>query len=291
MTLIELVVAMVLVAIIVGATIYFVYPLRQAVDLTVRADLTDAADNTLQRMGREIRLALPNSVRLATNGGSRFVEFLAVSTAGRYRADGYAGTLPAGTPCNGAGLPDSDQLEFGVLDDCFKPIGTVGATIGVANRLVLNNFGTGFADQNAYETSADQNWRQISAVATAGTNDRIRFTTIAASFRRELHDSTGKRFYVISGPVTYECNLLAHTVTRRSGYVIAANQPDDPTEFVGGTAAVIADDVADCAFSYSANVAAQVGLLTLLLTLSRNRSDGGNETVTLYHAVHVSNVP
>ena len=29
----------------VGATLYFVYPLRQAVDLTTRAELTDIADN------------------------------------------------------------------------------------------------------------------------------------------------------------------------------------------------------------------------------------------------------
>src|SRR4030088_2445458 len=94
LTLIELVVAMVLIAIIVGATIYFVYPLRQAVDLTTRAELTDIADNALQRIGREVRSALPNSVRVSTSGSSKFVEFLAVRTAGRYRAD--AGSVSAG---------------------------------------------------------------------------------------------------------------------------------------------------------------------------------------------------
>ena len=50
---------MVVVAIIVGATIYFVYPLRQATDVTVRATLTDIADNALQRIGRDVRFAPP----------------------------------------------------------------------------------------------------------------------------------------------------------------------------------------------------------------------------------------
>jgi hypothetical protein len=34
-----------------------------------------------------------------------------------------------------------------------------------------------------------------------------------------------------------------------------------------------------------------VGLLTLRLTLSAPRSDGGSESVSLYQSVHVVNVP
>src|SRR3954467_11805969 len=83
LTLIELVVSMVLVAIIIGATLYFAYPLRQAVDLTTRAELTDIADNALQRIAREVRSALPNSVRVDPSG--KFLELMPVRTAGRYR--------------------------------------------------------------------------------------------------------------------------------------------------------------------------------------------------------------
>src|SRR5712692_3016913 len=86
-TLIEMVIAIVLVSIIVATTIFFVYPVRQAADLSTRAELTDIADNALQRIGREVRLALPNSVRVTTSGSSAFLEFLPVRTAGRYRAD------------------------------------------------------------------------------------------------------------------------------------------------------------------------------------------------------------
>src|SRR3954470_11350502 len=83
-TLIEMVVAIVLVAIVVGATVFFANPVRQAADLTTRAALTDVADNALQRIGREVRLALPNSVRSST---AYFVEFVPVRSAGRYRAE------------------------------------------------------------------------------------------------------------------------------------------------------------------------------------------------------------
>src|SRR3979411_856177 len=98
-TLIELVVAMVLVAIILGATIYFVYPLRQAVDLTTRAELTDIADNALQRIGREVRSALPNSVRV--DPSHQFLELLPVRDSGRYRAEPSGagrGAPPGGHP-------------------------------------------------------------------------------------------------------------------------------------------------------------------------------------------------
>jgi len=63
-TLIELVVAIVITGIVLAMTVYFANPVRQSVDLAGRADLTDAADNALQRIGRDVRLALPNSVRV-----------------------------------------------------------------------------------------------------------------------------------------------------------------------------------------------------------------------------------
>lgn len=287
-TLIEMVVAIVLVAIVVGATLYFALPVRQAADLAIRAELTDAADNALQRMARDLRLALPNSVRRDVSG--QFVEFLAVHTAGRYRADGYGTGTPVGATCDGVS-GDSDQLAFDIADDCFKPIGLIPATISGASghRLVLNNYGQNFAGQNAYEaeTSAERNWRAIgaTATATAGSNDRVRFTPATDSFKRPLHDSPGRRFFIISGPVTYAC--AAGELRRYSGYAIASTQPVSGM----GSGNVIAKNVSACAFEYEDAVAPQIGLLTVTLTLSKALSGGGAETVRLFHAIHVRNVP
>ncbi len=301
-TLIELVLAMVLVGIIIATTVYFFYPVSQSVDLAGRAELTDIADNALQRIGREVRLALPNSVR--TDGSKKFVEFLPIRTAGRYRADGGGASGVADCPDTGAGVPASDQLSFdGIVDTCFKSIGTVVdvGTITTDDFLVFNNYGTGFSGQNAYATSGTLNRRKLSALPGTAEATRVRFAfTSGTALDRALHDSPGKRFFVVIGnnttglpeAVTYECNPTAGTLTRRWGYTMVET-PTSPPTFAGAsaTSALIASNVTDCNFDYAPNVAPQIGLLTLRLTLTKTLSGGATETVSLYHAVHVSNVP
>ncbi|HWA36928.1 MAG TPA: prepilin-type N-terminal cleavage/methylation domain-containing protein [Burkholderiales bacterium] len=294
-TLIELVVSLVVLAILTALVVYFIYPVRQAVDVAMRAELTDIADHALQRISREVRLALPNSVRVTASGGAQFLEFLPVVTAGRYRAEG--GGVSGGTDCpdTGAGQPASDQLTFGIADTCFKSLGPLlnGAAITTNDFVVVNNYGAGFADQDAY-LDTTSNRRRIQATAVEAGPDRQRLVIAAGTFDAGLHDSPGKRFYVVTGngatllPVTYECTA-GGILLRRSGYPRTQAQP---TSFSSGVAQRLASRITACAFEYSASVVApQVGLLTLRLTLSAPRSDGGSESVSLYQSVHVVNVP
>lgn len=287
LSLIELVVAIVVVAIIVAVVGYFLLPLRQAVDLTVRAELTDAADNALQRIGREVRLALPNSVRIP-GGSGQVVEFLPVVTAGRYRVEGYGAGAPIGTPCS-PGVPESDRLLFGAVDTCFKTIGTVEAAITDAHRLVLNNYGEGFPGQNAYEAAGAVNWRQIAnPVPVAGSHDRINFTS-GTALDRTLHDSPGRRYYVVADPVSFSCDLGTGRLTRHEGY--GAPQPAQPTGGALGAGNLLAGNVSRCVFEYQPNVAPGIGVVTLRLGLSKALSGGGVETIELVHAIHVRNLP
>lgn len=289
LTLIELVVVIVVMSIIVGTLIYFAAPVRQAVEVGVRAELTDAADNALQRIGRDVRLALPNSVVVGCTG--ECVQFIPVRTAGRYRGDASGAGCDTGGDTGG-----SDELTFDVADGCFKSIGAVrnATTTIVANPgalatndyLVLNNYGTGFAGQDAYATVAPLNRAQLSgAVEQGGVRERINFVTpvtfASMTFTRALHDSPGRRFFIVTTPVTYDCS--GGVLRQWSGYAYGAAHTT-------GTAAIIADG-ATCAFEYAPAVSGQMGLLTLRLTLSRAISAGRSETVSLYHSVHVSNVP
>jgi MSHA biogenesis protein MshO len=286
-TLIELVLTIVIVGIIVAAIAFFINPLRQGTDIALRAELTDIADNALQRMGRDVKLALPNSVRTATAGTSEFVEFIAVRTAGRYRADG--GGPSGGVDCDdddaALAAPDDDQLSFDLPDRCFKTLGKLpGAVATGSDQLVLNNYG--FPDQDAYQTAGTLNRVVVAAVDTSEAGrDRVSFAP--TTFVRSLHDSPGKRFFVITGPVTYECDLAAGRILRHSGYALSAAQP---TVF-GGTPALVAEHVSICEFEYAPSVSAQIGLLTLRLRLQRQLFGGASETVSLYHAVHVNNAP
>lgn len=289
-TLIELVVAIVIVGIIVAVVIFFLNPLRQSTDIALRAELTDIADNALQRIGRDVKLALPNSIRVddASVPGSVFLEFLAVRTAGRYRAEGGGPTI-VGENCSvddGSGIPDSDQLVFDAPETCFTTLGKLPGAVAANDRLVLNNYG--FPDQNAYQTAGTLNWVTVTSVDTSHPDrDRIEFGS--TTFQRALHDSPGKRFFVVSGPVTYRCDMTTGTITRHDGYL--PQLAPQPTVF--GAGSLIAEHVlggTGCSFDY-ANVGPQLGLLTMRITLRRALFGGANETVSLYHAVHVNNTP
>lgn len=275
-TLIELVLAMVIVGIVVAATVYFVYPVQQSAELADRAELTDIADNALQRIGREARLALPNSLRYPGGCGTACIEFIPVRTAGRYRSE------PSGAGCDtAADASGSDELAFDAAETCFKSIGRLpdAATITASDFLVLNN--TALSGQDAYATAGTLNRVQISqADEQASARERINFAS--STFVRTLHDSPGKRFFIVTTPVTYVCS--AGTLTRYSGYAFGA-------AYTTGTAALIAANVSACNFIYVQNVSPQIGLLTLQLTLAKSLSATKTETVALYYAVHVSNVP
>lgn len=313
-TLIELVVTIVLTAIVLGALVFFVYPLRQAVDINARAELTEAADSALRRLGRDIRLALPNSVRVVTDASGRaYLEYFAVRTAGRYRADGQGagGGSLANCAANDATLsplqPNNDQLSFDVsADTCFKTIGIVpdrSTIVAGSDYLVLNNFGSGFTGQDAYAAGSPPatNRVLITAASDDATLPQSQIQISSVTFSRTLHDSVGKRFFVISGPVAYVCDPLAGTLTRYWNYAIQANQcvgqaaaPCSGSTNMppaGASSALLATQVTACQFNYSQNVSPQAGLLTMLMSLSKNVSSGIAEQVSLYHAIHVSNVP
>lgn len=254
-------------------------PVLGYVDTARRAELTDAADTALRRIGRDVRLALPNSVRVTVAGGVTYLEFLLVRTGGRYRLE--SGSVA--NPCPG-GLAD-DVLSFSAADTCFKTIGNIPniGQVTANDFVVVFNLPPGTPNASAYQfAGTGGNKGQISAplpVAFAG-EDRITIDPLTTF----TFESPGRRFFIIEGPVTYACDPAAGTLTRHAGYAIAAVQPPPPALPAG---ALLASRVTACAFTYDASMAAQqAGLVTLRLTLSR---DG--ETVTLYHAVHISNVP
>ena len=104
-TLVEMIVVMVITGIIGGMVAIFIRaPVQGYMDSARRAELTDIADTALRRMARDVRSAVPNSVRLS---GSTVIEFLPTRDGGRYRAN---------TPGN--------VLNFGTLDGSFDIVGT-----------------------------------------------------------------------------------------------------------------------------------------------------------------------
>jgi MSHA biogenesis protein MshO len=257
-TLIESVMVIAITGIVIAVVAIFIVPATTAYfSSSARAQLGDAADTALRRMSRDLTQALPNSARVSASGMS--VELIPVSGAARYAAE------PPGA------------LQFGVAP--IPNFSIVGPTLKLSHagqQLAWYNLGTGIPDADAYTLS---NVR----TATTGAGNVASVTVAGAALPTSLQ-APPYRVYAIEPPVSYRCDTTAKTLTRYSGYGFNAIQPDPPS---GGTSAVLARDVSACSFNFNPGaVAARYGLVTLQISLTR---DG--ETVTLYHAVHVDNMP
>jgi MSHA biogenesis protein MshO len=288
-TLIELAITIALVGILGALIVNFVQPVRSYIDSSRRAALADAADIALRRMGRDLRLALPNSVRVTNSGTVYYIELLLVRTGGRYRLESDPADTTATCPDGSSSSAASNVLTIGSADTCFKTLGDIpriGEVVTGSDYVVVFNLQPGTDKADAYQTACGAvcNKSLISTAANGAGSERIEFASNTFTY-----ESPGNRFFIIEGAVSYICDPSAKTLTRRSGYTIVATQPT--TTFTGGTSALLANGVSGCTFTYDANISAGAGLATLALTLAMQDSLGSTESVNLYNAVHVSNVP
>lgn len=267
-TLIEMIIVIAITAIVGSMVAVFLRaPLESYVAQDRRARLTDTADSALRRMGRDIRLALPNSVRLTTVGSVSYLEFLGTRSGGRYRAEGD-------------GSAGNDHLDFtnNVPGDTHFDVLGSAITMQTGDHIAVYNLGIPGADAWAGDTLA-----AYTGAAANVNNISIapKPTPLTPTFPLA---SPGNRFQVVEGPVTYVCDPGAGTLTRFWGYAIAAAQP---TAFAAATQrALLATRVSACSFDYQPGATERGGLVGMTLELSQ-----ANETVRLYVTTQVSNQP
>jgi MSHA biogenesis protein MshO len=280
-TLVEAIVAIVIIGILGAIVAVFIRgPIQGYADTVARAEASDEADLALRRMAREIRLALPNSVRVNADGSA--IEFLLTKTGGRYLAAEDA-------------VPDQPVLDFvDAAKTEFSVVGGLQADVEVDEYVAVYNLGPGMAPSDAYGfNGSSRNIARVSERAAAGaTLLKLRDNPFA---RDDPMPSPGRRFQVVSTPVTYACENRngSLVLTRHAGYAIRAEITDP---MAGATSAVLARRVADCAnlFGYGeADVELRRSALVLLaLTLrTGGAGDAGNGAVRLVHQVHVDNTP
>ena len=297
-TLVEMIVVMVITGIIGGMVAMFIRaPVEGYVDSARRAEMTDVADTAVRRISRDLRLALPNSVRVTPGG--LFLEFIPTTSGGRYRsvAAGGAGACAA-VPGNSEG----DALSFAFADTCFETIGPLPAPLpAIGDQVVVYNLGIPGADAYAGNALAAHNRRTITAVGANSISiaPAIPFPLDACQLNVLTGGAIACRFQVVNTPVTYVCAPAAGgvggTLTRYWGYAITAGQPATVAALLalpGVNQALIANNVGllaggGCNFTYNPNVVAQrMGIVTMALSLTQ-----AGESVSLFSATHVSNVP
>lgn len=305
-TLIELIVSLTIAGILAGMVALFVrWPVQNYVDAGYRADLTAAADTALRRLGRDIRQALPNSLRIATatctsGGGScYFVEFIPIKAGGRYR------TAPGTAGGSALDLEAGGNQSFDVLGPPLCPSTSKECSIAAGDSLVLYNRGSG--NGNAYlDPTANPRGNRRLLRSTGNDLASVGFTGSGQGLCKALptpyydaatdtcspddssisphyYELSGFRFYLVGGAVTYECPVAAGTaasvVRRHSGYALAAAQP---TSFSGARTAILTDRVASC----SARLSTDNRLFIFGLTLQAN-----GESIRLLHQIDLYNAP
>jgi len=275
-TLIELVTVIVISGIVASVVGLFIAgPIAGFLDQARRAGLVDAAQVSLQRMGRDLRQALPNSVRIS---GGTAVELLRTLDGDRYR------TEPPG------GL--ADRLEFTAPDGAFNTYARLdasGAAAGSVLRLAIYPLNQPGADP----WSSDVLTPATTAVAV--NDPAVTVAAGVAEYRVRLSpahlfpfDSPGKRVFLVEGPVSYLCE--GGRLLRYSGYAVQAAQPATAAAFAAMSpapaATVVTDDVQACSLDYSPGTPQRNAVVLASIEIG-----AGGESIRLVRQFHLDNTP
>jgi MSHA biogenesis protein MshO len=270
-TLIELIMVIVIVGIMATMTTDIItLPVKSYIDLERRTTLVDSAEMSLRRMQRDIRRALPNSIRIT---GGTVIELLHTTDGGRYRkkfaSDGSGDIL------------DFTGTEAASTNKSFDVIGTLVATpSGSVVVYNLDSVSTGTAnDLNAYD---GDNRASIDNTSTINN-----YKIVLSAEKSFPFESPQQRFFIVDTPISYSCangELRRYDNTIDSSYSISSSGPNLASLSYKVQAKA---DTLGCLFSYAAGTATRAGLVTLEVTLT----DDAGESAKLIHQIHVDNMP
>jgi MSHA biogenesis protein MshO len=283
-SLIEAIAVIVIVGIIAAVVAVFIpRPIEGYLSTVSRAGIADAADTALRRIGRDVRLALPNTVRVDPSG--LFLELIPIKAGGRYRDN---------EPCFSTGC-----TSLTTLGDMLTGVQIVTGSDLVSIFNQYNNSGADCAPATSglYSAYCGHGLTLLSSASGAGT------TSNALGFANTVFlppggSPTRRVFLIPASPVTYACDGATGTLWRISGYT---RQGAQPTSLVGAPLvgasskarlatnvtcpAVVAGSVPP-RFSYTAGASERYGLLSAWVTIQ----DKG-ESISLLHQIHVDNTP
>lgn len=275
-TLVELILVMLLTSVIAMVLAKVIPPAFDSyIGVRSRAELTDQADTALRRMLRDVRLAVPNSIR-APN--SQCFELVPSIGGGRYRAD-------IDTTCSGC----SKALDTSQATTVFDVLTTLPATPAVGDWVVVGN-------QNGNDVYSGADRSAITAVSTpAAAAGHYRIGINSQQFPPGY---SGGRFMLVANSqqsVFYVCSGADGSVDAQGNgkgtlyrlkRSFTSAYPGSCPSTAG--ADVVATHVKSCTFVYDPNQGAtqQSGFVWTQLELARN-----NESAMLAEGAHVSNVP
>lgn len=273
-TLIEAIMVMTITAVLAaGVAVFLRKPIDGYLDLSRRAELSDIADTAVRRISRDLHLALPNSVRVVPADRS-CLEFIPTVNGGRYRAE-----------------PIGNVFDTSAALNKFDVLGPLSSAPVSGDKIVVFNLGIAGADAYAGDNVA---------TVAAGTTSAL--INLSASFQFPF-TSPGRRFHVIAkdeqsvfyvcakaggGAIGVDAAGNGDAVLYRLVRNISAGIPTVCPAIPANTP-ILAQNLSTCEFVYASDIGGATernGLVSMRLGISKS-----NETVNLYHEVHVNNAP
>lgn len=271
-TLVELVVVMLLLGILaVGMTSYLRIGASMVVDATAVQQTLQQSRFALERVVRELRGAVPNSVRVLNSADQSIscVEFTPLVQSGIYR------DLP---------LYPSRRNWIGITTI------STGWTTAAGQRLSV--YPT--ASDHIYDL-AQARTGVVAAVQNApddadgnANTRRIKLDDISGQAMTFITESPQKRFYLLESPVSF-C-LVGQQLRRYSGYGFSVAQPLPPPVGNGDVMATgLTNQSGEPAFLLDEAVLNRNAVLHLFWRFSPARDVG--QDLFFNHEVHIPNVP
>lgn len=275
-TLVELVLVIALSA-VVGVMISTVLsrPLEGFVAQSRRAELTDLAAVALNRMAREVRQAVPNSLRLT---GSNTLELLAIHEAGRYRASAL---VDGGMRHDPPRCPASGVCRIEVLSP-----GLAAERVRQARWMVIYNTGANVAGATVWPPLGAAALSVVTPDGAGFTLDAGQLSLSGAAGFGFRYASPQHRFYLAREVLGYRCENVGELAGSGSGRLLRASFEQLQDGYSYANSPVLVDSVSRCEFTYEPGTNTRGGLLTIGLGVMK---DG--EEVVLLQQIHVDNAP
>ena len=288
-TLIELVLVIVLASIIVVViSTVFSHPLQGLVDQSRRGALVEQAAGAMNRMTRDVRLAIPNSLRVSADGQA--VELMLIQGAARYRPnrtdrEGLSFSTDIAGSC-GSSTVDGRCDDFQVLDGSFDPTGALW--------MVMYNIG---AESGGAPVSGSNVWAPanpgvitptgttFNLLAGAPTGETlIAMGNLPTGGFRFAYASPQYRLYMAQSVVGYRCEN--QQLLRYSYSTLLTSLPSEPPAGSNPEPLALNVDCSQTYFTYQMGTTQRGGLLSLTLHITLD-----SESFELLQQVHVDNAP
>ena len=258
-SLIELVIVMAILGVIgVGLLTIYTASIRQYIEATQRAELTGSARLAIERLSRELRNALPNSVRVSSDGNC--VEFRPVQAGSTY-----------------VDLPTT--IASSTVTAAVFPVPAGSWSLSVMPLL------TGDGSSSDIYGPVPLATADIASISAPDVNNIVTITLTAAKLFPRT--SPGRRIFVTGAPISF-CITSGNQVRRYSSYGNSLIQPTTSTLSGGVLLAenTIAGDAAAPVFRYTTGTLERNAVLSAQLELR-----AATESLRYAHEVLIRNVP